>query len=69
MTNAAHDLIDRMKAANAKGNFGLPDGIVAEWQSAQETQRASGEAHYTALLAYPMTRSDGRVVLVTIPND
>ncbi len=45
MTNAARDLIERMKAANAKGNFGLPDGIVAEWIATQEATK-----RYTRLI-------------------
>jgi len=44
------ELIDRMKAANTQGNFGLPEGIVDEWRATQEARRLSGTSHYTRLI-------------------
>lgn len=39
------ELIERMKRANAAGNFGIPDGIIAEW-----IDRNAASGHYATLI-------------------
>ncbi len=59
------ELIDRMKAANASGNFGSLPGIVDEWAAEQRARKARGD-HYFSLLIEPKTN---RIIadLATIP--
>jgi hypothetical protein len=52
------ELIDRMKAANATGNFGFPEGILAEWTATQRARKANGETAYDSLV----DPTSGRIV-------
>lgn len=61
MTDAARTMIERMKAANAKGNYGLPERVLEEWAVAQRSKRDLGEAHYTSLVDVATDRVVARI--------